>query len=469
MMGANLLSVLAALLFAAAVLPGTLGILLMTSKIAAKAWGARLIYQQSLWVGIGAAALMALAWGLALSADGVSLILLGASAIFLGVGMFGFFMHTKFMFKPVTKPLYMSVDEAIEKFGEEEEVVGVIDEGGVAWGYVARLARRPHIVEQREGAHPFMMTHCILAHSSMSFALDGPIATPKITITSALANNLVFYETNTKCSIVQAHNGSREGDLSLRMVPTIAVSLKTWKKLYPASKVWYRNREWRDDFYLKLLARADVIDPDSPVMVYPLKHDLDERLPMKSMVTGVEIDGQARTYTMEHSRNNTLIHDQLAGVNLLIASGYDNDLIQVFDRDVDGRALTFSADGENHFIDAQTSSKWDMLGECVEGQFRGKSSNIFHTTIRCSGMSGRTIIGAPKSIMKHRAPRPHKLPLLGLQISCSNRLRDCLKPAPRMKPRKAPSRAPFAISSTAPMRAAGPAKHLKAADRPIMW
>jgi Protein of unknown function (DUF3179) len=372
MTGADLIAIFAALIFAAAILPGTLGVLLMTSKIAAKDWGARLIYQKAMWIAGAAAALMALSWGLALSAGNISLLLLGASALFGGVATFGFFMHTKFLFKPVTKPLYMSVDEAIEKFGPDEEVVGVIDDNGVAWAYVARLARRPHIVEQRQGDSPFMMTHCILAHSSMAFALENQFAAPNITITSALANNLVFYEKNTKCSIVQAHNGSPDGAAALRMVPTIAVSLQTWKDSYGDTKVWYRNKEWRDEFYLKLLARADVIDPNSPVMVYPLKHGLDDRLAMKSMVTGVEINGQSRTYTLDHSRDNPLIHDQIAGVDILVASGFDIDLIQVFDRTVDGKALTFTADGDNHFVDNQTRSKWSLLGLCIEGEMKGK-------------------------------------------------------------------------------------------------
>ncbi len=369
MSGAELISILGALLFALAVLPGTLGILLMTSKIAAKAWGAELIYQKAPWVAGAATLLIIAGW---IMASGPTLIMLGATAFYLGVFVFGFFMHTKFMFKPVTQPLYMSIDEAIEKFGPDEEVVGVIDDDGVAWGYIARLARRPHIVEQRAGSHPFMMTHCILAHSSMAFALEDKLAAPDITITSALANNLVFYEKKTKCSIIQAHNGSLEGGLPLRMVPTIAVSLKTWKAAYPESKIWYRNKEWRDEFYLKLLARADVIDPNSSVMVYPLKHELDNRLPMKSMVTGVEIEGQSRTYTLEHSRMNNLIHDHLSGVDLLVASGYGNDMIQVFDREVDGDVLSFTADGENKFIDNQTKSIWNMRGECLDGTLKGR-------------------------------------------------------------------------------------------------
>lgn len=373
---ADLLGIAAVLLLALAVLPGTLGILLLTSKIAARGWGARLIYEKSLWIGALSVVAMATAWVVALRGDGVSLLLIAASLGFVGVAVFGFLMHTKLLFKPVTDPLYMSVDDAIAKFGPNEEVVGAIDDNGTAWAYIARLARRPHIVEQLQGNRPFMMTHCILAHSSMAFALEDRISKPRITITSALANNLVFYEKNTKCSIVQARNGSIKGDFPLRMLPTIAVRLATWKAMYPNSKVWYRNKEWRDEFYLRLLARANVIDPKSPVMVYPLVHGLDKRLSMKSMVTGVEINNRARTYTMEQSKENRLIHDHLAGVDILVAAGYDGDLIQVFDRKIDGRALTFSADGENLFLDNQTGSKWNMLGQCVQGSMKGRQLTL---------------------------------------------------------------------------------------------
>lgn len=371
MSGTEWLAIGGAVFLAAAIMPGTLGVLLLTSKIAAKDWGARLIYEKAMWLGAAGAAMTAFAWFQALRGDGPTLILIGASLVFFGVAVFGFFMHTKLMFKPIKCPLYMSVDEAIEKFGADEEVVGVIDDQGRGWAYVARLARRPHIVQQPEGDRPFMMTHCILAHSSMAFALEDRIARPDITITSALANNLVFYEKSTKCSIVQAHNGSREGGLPLRMIPTVCVSLKTWKKMYPDAKVWFREKAWRDAFYLKLLARADVIDPNSPVMVYPLKHGLDERLPMKSMVTGVEIDGQSRTFTMEHTLNEPLLHDSLAGVDLLILSAFGNDLIQVFNRQVDGRTLTFSPSDGGLIQDNQTGSKWNVLGECVDGELKG--------------------------------------------------------------------------------------------------
>jgi hypothetical protein len=37
---------------------------------------------------------------------------------------------------------------------------------------------------------------------------------------------------------------------------------------------------------------------------------------------------------------------------------------------VDGRALTFSFDGE-HFIDAETGSVWLLNGEAIEGELAG--------------------------------------------------------------------------------------------------
>lgn len=372
----EILAIIGAILVAVSILPGTLGVLLVTSKIAAKEWGARLIYENLLWVAGLGTLLVASGWILALNEGDISLVLLGATALFAGTAVFGFFMHTKLMFQPVKTPKYMSVDEALETFGPDEEVVGVIDDSRRPWAYIARLARRPHIVQQPEGSNPFMMTHCILAHSSMAFATEDEFALPDITITSALANNLVFYEKNTKCSIVQAHNGALDGGRRLRMLPTLAVSLATWKKMYPDSKVWFRNKEWRDEFYLRLLARADVIDPNSPVMVYPLKYGLDERLPMKSMVTGVEIDGTSRTYTLEQSQNDRLIHDTLNGVDIVIVSAFGNDLIQVFDREVDGRTLTFRDHDGTQFTDEQTGSVWSALGECIEGELKGKTLKL---------------------------------------------------------------------------------------------
>jgi len=165
-------AIIATLLAAVAVLPGTLGILMLTNKFAASPAGARYIYFQS--GGLLAVSLLLIAYVgyRGNQADAYSDLVIGCMAAVALLLIYGFFMHAKMLFKPVTKPTYASIDEALEKFGPDEEVVGVIDRNGNPFAYIARLARRPHIVFQPEGDAPFIMTHCILAHSSMSYALE---------------------------------------------------------------------------------------------------------------------------------------------------------------------------------------------------------------------------------------------------------------------------------------------------------
>lgn len=368
------MAIAAVLLSAVAILPGTLGILMLTNRIAASSRGARLIYQYSLL--LLAASVVLIVWALirAFTGEGASALLVIATVAYLGVCVFGFLMHTRFLFRPIRSPVFVGVDEALERFGPEEEVVGVVDSQGTPYGFVARLARRPHIVYQPEGDAPFIMTHCILSHSSMAYETKGSFRQPQILITAALSNNMVFYEKTNQCSVVQIQNQARDGGLQLATMPTIMMSLRTWRELFPASKIWVRSIAWRDIFYLKVLARADVIDPESPVLVYPLMNDRDQRLPLKSLVMGVEINREARAYPESLFNTDTLIHDELGGTPLLLLSAFDGDYVQIFDRRCGSSgALTFEATGSDHRMrDRETGSEWTCLGECISGTHQGE-------------------------------------------------------------------------------------------------
>jgi Protein of unknown function (DUF3179) len=368
----EIMAVVAVLLCALAILPGTLGILMLTNKIAADAAGARLIYQHSIKVLIFSAILMLVAFYQAYVSGPLSWLFIASMLAYSLVCVFGFLMHARLLFRPVRKPVFISVDEAVQKFGPEEEVVGVFDSAGKPFAFITRLARRPHIVYQPEGANPFLMTHCILSHSSMGYEMVGDFAQPDIIITAAMANNMVFYERSNKCAMTQMHNKPKGMDLPLKLLPTIAVSLRTWQALYPDTKVWVRAKDWRDTFYLTILARADVIDPESPVLVYPLQEKLDERLPMKSFVLGVEIEDQYKAYPVSIFDNERLIHDEMGNTSLLLVAAKKNDYLQIFDRNVGGQTLSFiAAETKRNFKDNETGSEWTPQGMCIAGDYEG--------------------------------------------------------------------------------------------------
>jgi hypothetical protein len=370
------MAIASVLLLAAAILPGTLVFLMLTNKLAVSEGGARYIYGNAFWVGIASLALALYTLILAIGegpSHYFSVPFVASVVLYGAVLVWGFFMHTKLMFQPVREPRYLDTTQALKRFGGDEEVVGVIDGAGRPWAYIARLSRRPHVVYQPEGKNPFIMTHCILAHSSMAFAMNDRFKQPDITITAALANNMVFYDKNTQCSVIQMHNRSLDKSMPLDTLPTVSMSLATWAKLYPDSKVWYRDISWRDVFYLKMLARADVIDPKSPVIVYPLQNGLDERLSMKSNVMGVKIDDSSKTYpaSLFAGRDARVINDAVGDVPIALVSESGGDFVQVYDRRVDGRTLTLEVAGEGNLRDAETGSTWSIAGTATAGELAG--------------------------------------------------------------------------------------------------
>jgi len=379
MSGSEWLAIAAVLLCALAVLPGTLGVLMFTHKLAADASGARFIYGHSKWVLALSALLIASAIFPAINDNNFSMLLLAAVTLFTGILVFGFFMHTSLMFKPVRKPMFVSLDTAIKRFSPDEEVVGVIDNSGKPYAFVARLARRPHVVYQPEGDAPFIMTHCILAHSSMSYALQDGFSAPDISISAVLANNMVFYDKSSRCSVIQIENQTRDQNMTLQTISTVTVKISTWQSLYPESKVWVRPREWRDIFYLKLLSRADVIDPASPVKVYALQNPQDDRLPMKSLVLGLRNGADNRAYPVSLFVQTPLINDQLGDKDLLLVAAHEEDYIQVFDREIEpGTTLTFKpSPTAGNFIDSFTESEWNPQGQCISGSYAGRQLQPF--------------------------------------------------------------------------------------------
>ena len=371
MVTTDVIAVLAVLLTALAVLPGTLGILLLTNRVAATPAGARYIYSQAGVLMMVALAMIVYAIARSVATGSYSISLIAATVAVALLLLYGFLMHAKMLFRPVRKPTFGSAHEAMAMYGPDEEVVGVLDGKGRPYAFIARLARRPHIVYQPEGDAPFIMTHCILSHSSMSYGLQDEFSHPDITITAAVANNMVFYDKTTRCSVVQIHNRLEGRNDPLATVPTVMTSLQTWQKLYPDSPVWMRSVGWRDLFYLKLLARADVIDPSSPVAVYPLQHQPDGRLPMKSLVLGVLCDDRSRAYPTDAVSAHKVINDRLGDTHLAIFCV--DDYMQVYDRRIDGGVtLTFGkSDQDECFIDLESASVWSATSIAISGKHEG--------------------------------------------------------------------------------------------------
>jgi hypothetical protein len=106
------------LLCALAILPGMLGILMLTNKIAADAAGARLIYQHLMSVLLVSVVLILFASYQAFSSASPGWLLSACLFGFACVCIFGFLMHTRLLFKPIRVPFFISIEEAIPHYNK---------------------------------------------------------------------------------------------------------------------------------------------------------------------------------------------------------------------------------------------------------------------------------------------------------------------------------------------------------------
>ncbi len=113
--------------------------------------------------------------------------------------------------------------------------------------------------------------------------------------------------------------------------------------------------------------------------------DLDGRLQPKERVAAVTIGDSAAAFPFSILEEERVVSYTVGGQELVVffkpgtRSALDDLLIGnsdeigatgVFEAKLDGQTLTFRPDGDS-FIDNETGSTWNILGEATEGQLAG--------------------------------------------------------------------------------------------------
>jgi hypothetical protein len=114
------------------------------------------------------------------------------------------------------------------------------------------------------------------------------------------------------------------------------ITFDRWRREFPGGRVlrpatdtaWVAfSRGWEDE-----------------TAKFPVKIavSLDSVLPPREVVAGLELGGRSRAYPLETIRRQTPLHDQVAGVPVVLVLAGDGSL-RGFDRRVDDQALEFFA------------------------------------------------------------------------------------------------------------------------------
>jgi hypothetical protein len=290
---------------------------------------------------------------------------------------------------PIDEPRFVSVADADAYLSDGEPVVVVQIEGDIR-AYPVQVLMWHEIVNDTVGGVPVSVTYCPLCNSAVSYVREvRGVETTFGTSGRLYASALVMYDRATESLWThfdgRAVVGVLAGD-ALEPVPSPLVAWDDFRNAHPEGRVLDRDATgFSRDYGRNPYFGYD--DPDTtPFLLRGF--GVDDRARAKQRVIGIEAAGEAKAYpldaVMTGQASATAV--TVGGIDLVIlwqagqSSALDDDAIDggrdvgsvgVFAAEFEGQKLSLAAD-PGGFVDEETGSTWNILGEATAGPAAGK-------------------------------------------------------------------------------------------------
>ncbi|CAN5835516.1 DUF3179 domain-containing protein [soil metagenome] len=295
---------------------------------------------------------------------------------------------------PIDNPRFIDVDAADEWIGDTEPVV-YLEANGEIHAYPIQVLIWHEIVNDTVGDIPVAVTYCPLCNSAVSYRREvaGEVTTFG-TSGRLFASALVMYDRATESLWTHFDGRAVVGVLTGEVLEPISSPLLAWsdfKEAFPEALVLDRDTTGFDRPYG--VNPYDGYD-NQDTNPFLFRGTVDDRAQAKQRVVGVTIDGEAVAWTLDSISGGDArtTHGDVGDTPIVIfwkqgqssaldasqiVNGRDIGSVGVFSPQLDGRTLTFQADGDG-FIDDETSSLWDITGRAVSGDLAGAELDQIH-------------------------------------------------------------------------------------------
>lgn len=285
----------------------------------------------------------------------------------------------------IDRPVFVSVEDARRWLRDNEPMIA-LEVGGEARAYPLQVLIWHEIVNDEIKGTPVAVTFCPLCYSALAFDRRLGGRTHSFGVSGLLRHSdMVMYDRETESWWQQLTGEAIVGDLTgerLQQLPSQIVGFAQFAAAHPAGRLLSRETGHRRDYGRNPYAGYDDID-STPFLFRGKK---DGRLPPMEKVVAVEAEGKYKAYPHRVTRRRRVIHDRVGARDIVVfhadgaASALDAGEIGkskdagatgVFDPVVDGRRLQFRYEA-GQFLDAETGSRWNILGQAVVGELKGK-------------------------------------------------------------------------------------------------
>ncbi len=290
---------------------------------------------------------------------------------------------------PIENPVFLNVADNLEILDPAEPVVA-LEIDGDARAYPVRAMIWHEIVNDTVGGEPVSVTYCPLCNSAVTYrrTING-VETTFGTSGRLFASALVMYDRATESLWTHFDGRAIVGVLTGSQLEAIGSPLMAWGDFvtaYPTGQVL----DWNETGFRRDYGRNPYVGyDDDTTQPFLFRGALDDRGLAKQRVVGIALAGEAAAYDLnslsegEASATNIVVADQdlvifwKAGQSSaldegILEEGRDVGSVGVFSRVVDGRSLTFVADGDQ-LMDEETESVWLISGNAISGPLGGST------------------------------------------------------------------------------------------------
>jgi hypothetical protein len=285
---------------------------------------------------------------------------------------------------PIDIPKFITPDEAAEWLADNEPVV-VYEHAGDARAYPLQILTWHEIVNDEVGGLPVSITFCPLCNATVVFDRRLGERTYTFGVSGLLRHSdLIMWDRQTESLWQQFTGEGIVGDLAgaqLQMLPSAIISFADFRAAHPGGLVLSRETGFSRSYGQNPYVGYDTIGQNP----FLFQGEIDGRLPAMVRVITLSIDDVDMAYPLPTLAEMGVINDEQAGQPIAvfhtpgtssalgaanIAAAEDIGATGVFDPVLDDQHLTFQAEN-GQFIDEQTGSTWNILGQAVAGPLAG--------------------------------------------------------------------------------------------------
>ena len=291
----------------------------------------------------------------------------------------------------LTNPTFVAPDE-VGYLAEDDVVMGIVINGQPR-AYPHNIGWWNEIINDRIGDQSVVVSLCPLTGTGQVFnATAGDGSQIEFGVSGLLINsNLVMYdrrdgETLYPQMIYTAINGTRAGD-RLELMPVVETTWALWQRMYPSTAVvqastgWerYNSRPAYNEQQYTFYPYGDYRTSNEYLIFLPTTNGggFDQRFETKDLVLGLCRGDQTKAYPFALMPDRAVINDFVGSDPVVVLFDAGSRTALAYFSQLDDTPLSFYGVASEgllpvEFVDAETGSRWNMLGEAVAGPLAGR-------------------------------------------------------------------------------------------------